>query len=208
MGRTLTMTAAAVALTATSVSSAYAEDRRAAFDWGTFLVQADAFARGASEKPNTPAPTPAAQADRAPQPFEGNGGNAWFGVAPRVTLVARDWGSAYRLAGDRLSLADTLKLSSSTRMILSRARLSDTRVTPFVQLGLGQWRTDPNLLPLMPRNTELAAQFGGGVEIHVTRNWELCAESALTAIYREQREPQNLPTTKLWSAMIASRVEF
>ena len=201
--------ACAALVTTLGVSSARADSGHATIDWGQLLVDLDHYARHGAEQA-TP-PTRASLNERTSQIYEHTAGTAWFGVAPRVALVARDWGEAYRLAGDRLSLVDAMRLSSSTRMVLTRVRLSEsggTRVTPFAQLGAGQWRTDPNLLPLTPRSTEIAAQLGGGVEVHMTRAWQLACELSATLLIRDQREEGNIPETKLWSTMLASRVDF
>ncbi len=206
MPRISTVTLAALATTLLSTSAR--ADERAAFDWERAIVQLDGLARGNEDKTG---PRAEASVQRSSELAVHNGGNAWFGVAPKLTFVARDWASAYRIAGDRLSIVDALRLSSSTRMVLSRVRLSDPRVSrfvPFVQLGAGQWRVDTKLLPLMPRYRELAAQVGGGVEVALTKNWQLACESAMTALYVEQTDAQDHPQTKLWSASIASRVEF
>ena len=189
----------------TSAPGALADGRVGAFDWERFILDADAHARNKSEKPSLAARVERAQAGDI---YLQNDGSAWFGVAPRVSFVARDWANAYRLAGDRLGLLDAVRLSQSTRMVVTRVRLSNARVAPFTQLGLGQWRVDRDLLPLTPRTTELAGQLGGGVEVQVAAWWQLAAESTLTAIYREQREPNDLPQTRMWSAMVASRFEF
>jgi opacity protein-like surface antigen len=147
--------------------------------------------------------------ERFGQPLVQNSGNAWFGVAPSVSFVARDWGTSFRLSGDRLSLVDALRLSESTRMVLTRVRLSNnSRITPFVQLGVGQWRTDTNILPLTPRATELAAQVGAGVELHITRGWQLACEAGGTMFIRDARSSENIAQTRLWSTMIASRIVF
>jgi hypothetical protein len=204
--RKLWMTMAG-ALATTVATSAHAEPTNVGVDITRVFLDLDAYARSASERPN-PAATANVQSERAHQLYVQNAGNAWFGVAPSVTLVARDWGSAYRLAGDRLSLVDAMRLSESTRMVLSRVRLSNTRVTPFAQLGLGQWRTDPNLLPLMQRNTEVAGQLGGGVEIRLGGAWQIACESSATLLIRDEREAQNLPASKIWSTTFASRLQF
>src|SRR5690606_36254263 len=104
-------------------------------DWSTALVDLDRFVRNGFERPaavttGDDASRPARDDDPSPQSL----GSAWFGVAPRMTLVARDWASSTRLAGDRLSLVDALRLSASTRMVVGRARLSGARFTPFLQL--------------------------------------------------------------------------
>lgn len=194
----------------TMATTASADEARSGFDWGGALVKLDTFVRTGAERPQ-----PALGKDErhvvTSDPNPQNPGNAWMGVAPRVAFVARDWGTAYRLAGDRLSLVDAMRLSQSTRMVVTRVRFGDmrfSRVTPFAQLGLGQWRTDTNLMPLTPRRMEVAAQIGGGIELRVTRAWQLAAESTMTALYRDEREAIGIPEMRLWSCMLASRLEF
>jgi hypothetical protein len=133
--------------------------------------------------------------------------NDWLGVRPTVSLVARDWGSSFRVAGDRLALVDALRLTSSTRMVLSRVRMSDARISPFAQVGLGQWRTDPYLLPLTPSYTEIAAQAAAGVEMRLKGTWQVALETATTVLYRE-RGGSDMPAPHMWSTTIASRVDF
>lgn len=205
---------AAIVAASTIAAPARADESRVAIDWMEKLVQIDRFARTGSERP--PIVLPARASDRpvaiaTTEPYEQNPGNAWFGVAPRVSFVARDWGSSLRLAGDRLSLVDAMRLTQSTRMIVTRVRFGDlavSKVTPFAQVGLGQWRTDTNIMPLTPRSTEIAGQAGGGIEIQASRSWQLALESSVTALYREQREDTSIPQTRFWSAMFASRLEF
>jgi hypothetical protein len=207
MGRKFRL-AMACACAMTSLGSTAHADQTV--DWGTWFLRLDRFARGGVENPFVPPKSAAANAERTSQPLVQNAGNAWFGVAPSVTIVARDWGTAFRLAGDRLSLLDQRRLTESTRMVLTRVRLGDThvaRVMPFAQLGAGQWRTDPNFLPLTPRSTEIATQVGGGIEFRVGR-WQLACETAMTMILRDEREATDIPATKLWSTTIASRIEF
>jgi hypothetical protein len=204
------LTVVATVAAASFAAPASADDSRAGIDWMTKLVQLDQYARTGAERTQL---TPPRIGDRpgTTEPYEQNPGNAWFGAAPRVTFVARDWATAYRLAGDRLSLVDAMRLSESTRMIVTRVRFGDlqvARVTPFAQVGLGQWRTDRNLMPLTPRSTEIAGQAGGGIEISVSQSWQLALESSVTALYREQREDNSIPQTRFWSTMFASRLEF
>jgi hypothetical protein len=204
MGLKLAAAALAVVATTTLASVAHADEPRGV-DWMKALVDLDRLARGAPEKPGS-APRPSSRPG-AEDPSPQNMGNAWFGVAPRVTLVARDWASSTRLAGDRLSLVDGMRLSASTRMVVGRARLSGARFTPFIQVGLGQWRTDRNYLPLTPHTMEVASQFGGGFEVRLTRRWQLAAETTATGLIREGQS-NSLPQTMLWSTFIASRIEF
>lgn len=146
--------------------------------------------------------------ERALEPSFQSSGNAWFGVAPRVSLVARDWASSFKVAGDRLALVDAMRLTSSTRMVMTRVRISDRRFTPFMQLGLGQWRMDPYLLPLAPRNPEIAAQVGGGFEIAILHNWQMAVETSATVIYRDDVQPVDAATPRMWSTMFASRFDW
>lgn len=201
---------AAAALASTTIATAAHADEPRGVDWTKVLVELDRVARGAAERP-TPV-TPARQQGR-PAPIDDpdpqSMGNAWFGVAPRVTLVARDWASSTRLAGDRLSVAEQMRLTASTRMVVGRVRLSGARCTPFVQIGLGQWRVDRNHLPLTPSSIEIASQLGTGFEIRLTRRWQLAAETTVTTLIREGgQQNSSLPQTTFWSTLLASRVEF
>jgi hypothetical protein len=183
-------------------SSAAEGEARLSVDWKNVLKSGTEWARAHTEEEERAQPTQQ-EATKHPEL-----GTPWFGVAPNVSLVARDWGAARRLDGGRLSIEDAFHLSRSIRMVVSRIRLGEGRVVPFAQLGLGQWRTDPERLPLPLRDTELAAQFGGGVELHLVGPWEMACEYDLTQLYREQHEPQNIPMTRLWGAFVASRVQF
>ncbi len=135
-------------------------------------------------------------------------GSASFGVAPHVSFVARDWGGARSLAGGPIAVTDAIRVSRSSRMVMTRIRLGEGRIVPFGQLGLGQWRVDTDIIPHLPRNVELAGQFGAGVEVHMMRGWELALETDLTVLYREVHEPQQLTTPRMWGTFLASRVEF
>lgn len=203
--------AAAMTLT-TLAAPASAEQGRVAIDWGKLMLGVDAYARGKGDRESpraSSADKPLAAAERFGQPLAHNAGNPWFGVAPSVSFVARDWGSAFRLAGDRLSLVDALRLSESTRMVMTRVRLSNSsRVTPFAQVGFGQWRTDTNIMRLTPRMTELATSVGVGFELQIMDDWQAACEVGGTLFIRDEREVSNIPETKLWSAMIASRLAF
>jgi hypothetical protein len=209
--RKLLLSLCSAALATTVATSAHAESTSGpAIDWGRLLVGLDAYVRHGSESVQAQSAT-APHDPNAPQMYVHNAGNAWFGVAPSVTLVARDWGEAYRLAGDRLSLTDALRLSSSTRMVLTRVRLSDShvsRITPFAQLGAGQWRTDTNIMPILLRSTEVAAQVGGGVELRLTSRWQVAFETAATLLIRDKRDDAAISATKLWGTTLASRLEW
>ena len=200
--------AGAFFFTSTFVSSeARAEGpERSTLDWSKVLVEMDHIARHGIETKTAPSPAKSEQQPTTDQ-YTQNATNPWFGVAPRMSFVARDWGATHRLFGDRLSIVDTQRLTRSARMVMMRVRLNDSRLTPFAQLGLGQWRVDTLLMPLTPRSEELAGQIGGGFEIRV-RKWQIAMESTVTAIYRESREANNIPQTRMWSTMLAAKVDF
>lgn len=208
---------AALATTGLFATGANADPARASsVDWLRVLVELDVVARKGADAFDTPrctatgcyAPRTTVPSERHPDPNPQNAGNAWFGVAPTVSLVARDWGAAYRVAGDRLALVDALRLTSSTRMVLTRVRLNDRRIAPFAQLGVGQWRIDPYLVPSSSRQTEIAAQLGGGVEMRLWPAWQLAIETSSTVIYRDDRQPVDAAVPRMWSTMLASRIDF
>jgi hypothetical protein len=180
-------------------------------DWLKLVTELDGLARGKKGAEMNLRTPPMPGDARSSQLVVQNSGNAWFGVAPRMTLVARDWGGAFRLAGDRLSLVDAIRLSASTRMVMSRVRMASAgsaRLVPFFQMGAGQWRTDPNLLPLTPRDTEIAAQVGTGVEITLSPIWQIACETSATMLLRDGRTDNAIPQTRMWSTSIASRLTF
>lgn len=201
---------AAVALAAAATFAATPAKADTTINWGKLLLEVDHMVRtNATETPQK------AQANKRSlgetseldQPNEGNLGNAWFGVAPKVSLVARDWAGSTHLAGDKLGLLDSYRLSKSTRMMVGRMRLTGARITPFVQLGFGQWRVDTRLNPLTPQEVEIAGQLGTGFEIRLNRRWQIAAELTTTQLIREgqyDHQPQNM----LWSGLVASRIEF
>ncbi len=136
----------------------------------------------------------------------------WFGVAPKVSLVARDWGGAKALVGGDIALTDALRTSHSYRMALTRFRLGSGRFVPFAQVGLGEYRIDTDVIPNHVADTELAALAGGGVEVHVYRQryfgLDFAAETNFTEIVRDAREPGNISTPRMWNSLIAMRMAF
>lgn len=204
-----TIAAAAVATVATFTATPAKADQTV--DWTKILGELDYMVRtGSTELPQTKfeskRQTPQLTVgDPSPQ----NMGNAWFGVAPKVTLVARDWSSSTRLMGDKMGFIENLRLAQSTRMVVGRVRLdsANARVIPFVQMGVGQWRVDRRYVPTMPLSVEVAGQLGAGFELRVSRRVQIAAEMTATRLIRydiNNHQPQNV----LWSALIASRVQF
>jgi hypothetical protein len=129
------------------------------------------------------------------------------GLSPHVSLVARDWGGAEALFG-HVAVTDLVRLSRSSRMVISRIRFMEGRIAPFVELGLGQWRVDTDLMPVLPRDTELAAQIGAGFEVRVWKRFALALELDHTILYREQHEPQMIAAPHLWGSFVGARAVF
>jgi hypothetical protein len=130
-----------------------------------------------------------------------------YGVSPHLSLVARDWGGAQLIVG-HLMLTDEVRLSRSSRMVLTRVRIAEGRLMPFVQAGLGQWRVDTDWMPVLPRDVELAGQLGGGFELGIGRGALVALEADYTILYREQHEPQMVSAPHLWGTFFAARVPF
>jgi len=210
-------TALLATLVVISVAGTAKADQAPSVDWARVVTELDTVARKGADVLDSPrcgiagcqtdTNATASAPERISAAHVDNSGRAWFSVAPRFSLVARDWSSAYKVAGDRLALVDALRLTSSTRMVLSRVRASDSRIAPFAQVGLGQWRTDPYLLPLTARYTEIAAQAAGGVEIRLIGSWQVALETTMTMLYRETHD-ESMPSTRFWSSTFASRVDF
>lgn len=198
---------AAVAVTAVP-STAHAADETGSVDWTKFYGAATDVMKGkfAKEAPTPPRATTEETSTRSNDPS--GLGTAWFGVAPKVSIVARDWGEGFRLYGAPMALSDELRLSRNTRMVLSRVRLGSGRITPFVQLGVGQWRIDTTALPGMRYGVEVATQTGFGIEAHLARRWDLVAETNTTYFIRDRREEQSVDSPRVFGAAVFSRFTY
>jgi hypothetical protein len=129
-------------------------------------------------------------------------------VAPRLTVVARDWGESHRLFGPELSLTDIQRVSRSTRAVVTRLSLVGGSFSPFVQVSIGQFRVDPSLLLALSQRSETAAQAGAGCQLSLSHRWRLAAEANFTQIYREGRSSDDLPLSGVASGVVASRITF
>src|SRR5262245_16872337 len=147
-GRFVFSSAVVAVLAVTNVAGA--DPPRVTVDWEQFLSQGMRWAKLEAETQKEQAHPRQAQ---VAQPEHGTPelGTAWFGVAPKVSLVARDWGTARSIAGGPITLTDALRVSRSNRMVLSRIRLGEGRIIPFAQFGLGQWRVDTDFVPHLQR---------------------------------------------------------
>jgi hypothetical protein len=199
---------AAAAAAAASMLVAAPAKAEQPVDFMKVLVEADHFFRTGEVESGKPKVQPKQDPQLSlDDPSPKNMGNAWFGVAPKVTLVARDWNQSTRLAGDKMGFIDNVRLAQSTRMVVSRVRLNSARFTPFMQLGVGQWRVDRRYVPNMPLMVEIAGQLGTGFEMRVSKRVQLAAEFSATTLIRydvNEQQPQNV----LYSALMASRIQF
>ena len=99
-------------------------------------------------------------------------------------------------------------MSRSSRMVVTRFRLADGRIAPFAHVGLGQWRVDTDLMPVLPNDIELATQVGGGFEIALSRRATLAVEADDTILMRATHEPQTIPGPHVWGTFLAARACF
>jgi hypothetical protein len=212
------LTFAAAVATMFATSAAMADSMPKGVDWSGVLSDFDRVARQGADVLDSPRCSPsgcetstnatAAAPERAFKLNVQDTANDLLAFRPVISLVARDWNSSFRVAGDRLALIDVVRLTTSTRMVLTRVRMSDARIAPFAQVGLGQWRTDPLVLPLTPRYEEIAAQAAAGVELRLIGTWQVALETTTTVLYREQQSSADLPSAHMWSTMFASSVSF
>lgn len=134
----------------------------------------------------------------------------WVGLVPRMSLVARDWGASQLLVGN-LTVTDHLRLTHSSRMVVSRVRLAEGRLVPFAQLGVGEWRVDRTLVPALPLNQQLAAQAGAGFELAVAPSFAVAVEADWTLLWDDDlvtSQPQTIARPNLWGALLAARARF
>ena len=125
----------------------------------------------------------------------------------RVSLVARDWSGAHNLTGGTL-VSDDVRLSRSSRMVLTRVRADLGAFQPYVHAGLGEWRYDPAILTFLPRNQEYATQLSAGFELKVAKHARFAMEADYTILCRESREPQNNPTPRVLGAYAVLHTKF
>jgi hypothetical protein len=131
----------------------------------------------------------------------------WLGTTPHLSFVARDWGVSQVLWG-HLSVADQLRLSRSSRMVVGRLRFAGGRLAPFAQVGVGQWRIDTSVIATLPTDVELAGQIGGGVELEIAGTAALILQGDCTFFFPEGREPQMLSSGHVWGTLLAARANF
>jgi hypothetical protein len=127
--------------------------------------------------------------------------------AAHLSLVARDWDAAQLLVG-HLSPLDEVLRERSKRMLLVRRRLVDGgALVPYLQLGLGQWRVDPDT-PAIPHDVVLAAEFGGGAELHLSSLASVAAEAECTVVNPFRGDALWIRNSQIWGSFLAARVKF
>jgi hypothetical protein len=128
--------------------------------------------------------------------------------APRVSLVARDWDSSRPIVGDA-ALLDDLRPGRSSRMVISRVRITEAGIAPFAQVGMGQWRVDTTLFPSFPQELDLAALAGLGFEVRLTPHVVGAFETDCTVLQAGQTPgPIAQLHPVLWAGYIAVRTRF
>ena len=104
-----------------------------------------------------------------------------------VSLVARNWEGASRLAGGPMPATDAVHVSRLSRLLVGRVGWTGGPIVPFVHLGVGQWRDpDPHVLaaPL-----EYAGQVGAGAELAaIASGYALAVEYDWTRVYADTRD--------------------
>jgi hypothetical protein len=104
-------------------------------------------------------------------------------ILPRASLVARDWRGSMKVAG-RTMLIDDLRPAASHRMVFLRIA-SDARLSPYAQVGAGEWRVDPVLFPQMPTRQAYAGSVGAGLELRTNAGLKIAGEADYSFFYRE-----------------------
>jgi hypothetical protein len=194
---TLSLTVVAVTL----AGSAQADPLRLKVDWGKTVVLGQQWLLAGAEAEK-------ASLELRPRPeTETEIATPLVGLAPHLSVLGRDWNEAYLFMG-RLSTTDVFRLSRSSRMMFTRVRFGDGIIVPFAQVGFGQWRVDTNVLPGWVCDTETAAQLGAGLEFRVGKVYSVALETDYTVLYRDQRDPTNIPYPRFWGGMAATRMRF
>jgi hypothetical protein len=142
----------------------------------------------------------------------------------RWSLVARDWQVSRPLMG-RLGPTDQVRPGRSKRMVLLRGRLLEGPISPFAQLGIGQWRIDPDM-PAMPHDSVPAGQIGVGVEYALASWVSLAFEADCTLLDPAHLDPPDplrlerpgsglvprdvrwVHPPALWGSFLAARARF
>jgi hypothetical protein len=127
----------------------------------------------------------AAEAKEADEP------RRWLPPALELSVVSRDWQGARAVIGPLIA-TDFLRPTRSSQMLMGRVRLSGQRITTFVQLGLGSWRLDSELLSPRVVEVDRAGQVGAGIEWTISTltarspGAAVALESESTVLFRDR----------------------
>lgn len=127
-------------------------------------------------------------------------------LLPRASLVARDWRGSLTVAG-RTMLLDELRPAASQRMVLLRIA-NDARLTPYAQVGAGEWRIDPVLLPALPSRQAMAGSIGAGLELRTRIGIQIAGETSYTFFYREGPVAPDDMAPRLLTVLFAAKTDW
>jgi hypothetical protein len=127
-------------------------------------------------------------------------------LLPRASIVARDWTGSVKVAG-RTTLLDDLRPAASHRMVLARIA-SDARLSPFAQVGAGEWRVDPVLFPALPTRQAYAASFGAGLDLRTNAGFQVAGEVDYTFFHREGPVAAGDVTPRLVTVLFAAQTSW
>lgn len=122
--------------------------------------------------------------------------------SPRLSVIARDWRGSLRIAGDRTLLVDDLRPTASNRLVVARVA-TDSELTTFVQLGVGEWRIDPAMFPNARSYSEMAGQASTGFELRLPSGLRVAGEAQYTALYRDLHYTSDEVAPRILSFVVA-----
>jgi len=132
----------------------------------------------------------------------------FIGLTPHLSIVARDWREAYSITDGKPLLFDRVRLIRSSRMAVTRVTFQGGRFLPYAEVSFGQWRADPELMPYIHSEYEVAGQFAAGFEAYLAPRCAVAWDVERTTMYRDQTDPQNLPLQNITATFGALRAEF
>lgn len=140
------------------------------------------------------------------------------------SLIARDWNESRPLMGPSTAI-DEVKTWRSRRMVLMRVKLTAGPLAPFAQIGLGEWRIDPDA-PSLPHVSLTAGQIGIGLGYALASTISIVVQADCTALESGPGDTASSPTSGpldvphssqqekwahpslLWGSMFAARLRF
>jgi hypothetical protein len=142
----------------------------------------------------------------------------------RWSLIARDWNESRPLMGPSTAI-DEVKTWRSRRMVLMRVKLTVGPLAPFAQIGLGEWRIDPDA-PSLPHVSLTAGQMGIGLAYALASTISIVVQADCTVLESGPGDTSRSPTgdpleiphspprekwvhpSVLWGSLFAARLRF